>query len=100
MDISMMDEYVVPVIVIGALCIGYVLKNWMPTDDRWIPTILMLFGAVSGIILAGWSYDSFVKGMLSGLAAVGLNQVFKQHMKLPMDADELFNMGRGEEEDE
>lgn len=100
MDITIIDQYLMPAILIGSLCIGYVLKNWLPTDNRWIPTILMLFGAVSGIILCGLSYEAVVKGMVSGLAAVGLNQVFKQRLKLPMDADELFNMGKGDDEDE
>lgn len=99
MDI-VIEQYMIPLIVVGSLAIGYVLKNWMPTDDRWIPTILLVFGGVSGAILLGISYESIVKGMVSGLAAVGLNQVFKQHLKLPMDADELLNMGKGDDDDE
>lgn len=99
MDI-VIEQYMIPLIVVGSLAIGYVLKNWMPTDDRWIPTILLVFGGISGAILLGISYESVVKGMVSGLAAVGLNQVFKQHLKLPMDADELLNMGKGDDDDE
>lgn len=99
MDI-VIEQYMIPLIVVGSLAIGYVLKNWMPTDDRWIPTILLVFGGISGAILLGVSYESVVKGMVSGLAAVGLNQVFKQHLKLPMDADELLNMGKGDDDDE
>jgi hypothetical protein len=99
MDI-VIEQYMIPLIVVGSLAIGYVLKNWMPTDDRWIPTILLVFGGISGAILLGISYESIVKGMVSGLAAVGLNQVFKQHLKLPMDADELLNMGKGDDDDE
>lgn len=98
MDI-VIEQYMIPLIVVGSLAIGYVLKNWMPTDDRWIPTILLVFGGISGAILLGISYESVVKGMVSGLAAVGLNQVFKQHLKLPMDADELLNMGKGDDDD-
>lgn len=101
MNIAIIDQYIMPAILIGALCIGYVLKNWLPTDNRWIPTILMIFGAASGVIIGGLNYEAVIKGMVSGLAAVGLNQVFKQQLKLPMDADELFNMGEGDDaEDE
>ena len=100
MEIMNIQQYISPIILLGALCIGYVLKNWMPTDNRYIPLILMIFGGISGVILLGFSYESVVKGMISGLAAVGLNQVFKQYMKLPMDADELLNMGKGDDEDE
>ena len=41
-----------------------------------------LIGAISGLILFGVDYEGIVKGMVSGLAAVGLHQAFKQHMKI------------------
>jgi L-asparagine transporter-like permease len=100
MDISMMDGYVVPVIVAGALAVGTVMKYWMPTDNKWIPTVLLVLGGLSGALLYGVDYEGIVCGMVSGLAAVGLNQVFKQHMKLPMDKDEIDTMGEGGDEDE
>jgi hypothetical protein len=75
------ENYLIPVIMVGCLCVGFVLKQWMPTDDKWIPTILLILGAVSGAILFGFEYEGIVKGMLSGLASVGLHQVFYQHIK-------------------
>jgi 1,6-anhydro-N-acetylmuramate kinase len=71
------------------------MKYWLPTDNKWIPTVLLILGAISGAIMFGADYEGIVKGMISGLAAVGLNQVFKQHMKLPMDKDEIKAMGEG-----
>lgn len=85
MNIEFLDGLMIPIITAGALCIGFVMKKWMPSDDKWIPTILLLLGALSGLILFGPSYEGIVKGMVSGLAAVGLHQVFKQHMKLDED---------------
>lgn len=82
MNIENIDDYMIPIITAGALCIGYVMKKWLPTDDKWIPTVLLILGALSGIFVCGLSYEGIVKGMVSGLAAVGLHQVFKQHMKL------------------
>ena len=82
MNIENIDEYMIPIITACALCIGYVMKKWMPSDDKWIPTVLLILGALSGIFVCGLSYEGIVKGMVSGLAAVGLHQVFKQHMKL------------------
>lgn len=76
------DEYLIPIIAVGCLCIGFVLKKWMPADDKWIPTILLVLGALSGLILFGASYDGIVKGMLSGLASVGLHQAFHQFIKI------------------
>lgn len=81
MDINIIDEMIMPIITAACLCIGFVMKKWMPTDDKWIPTVLLLIGAISGLILFGADYEGIVKGMVSGLAAVGLHQTFKQHIK-------------------
>lgn len=81
MDINIIDEMIMPIITAACLCIGFVMKKWMPTDDKWIPTMLLVVGAISGLILFGADYEGVVKGMVSGLAAVGLHQTFKQHIK-------------------
>ena len=93
MNIEFIDELIMPIITAGCLCVGYVMKKWLPTDDKWIPTVLLILGALSGMILFGIDYEGIVKGMVSGLAAVGLHQAFKQHLKLPMGDDELYAMG-------
>ena len=82
MNIDFIDGMIMPIITAACLCIGFVMKKWMPTDDKWIPTVLLFIGAISGLILFGVDYEGIVKGMVSGLAAVGLHQVFKQHMKI------------------
>lgn len=75
------ENYLIPIITVGCLCVGFVLKKWMPADDKWIPTVLLVLGAVSGAILFGFDYEGIVKGMLSGLASVGLHQAFHQFLK-------------------
>lgn len=96
MDITIIDAYMIPTIVIGCLCIGYVMKKWLPTDDKWIPTILLIIGAICGLIVFGVDFEGIVKGMVSGLASVGLHQAFYQHMKFnQMGKDELYAMGDG-----
>lgn len=90
MSIEFIDGMIMPIITAACLCIGYVMKKWLPTDDKWIPTVLLVLGAISGLILFGVDYEGIVKGMVSGLAAVGLHQVFKQHMKLDT-AQTTFN---------
>lgn len=99
MNIDFIDGMIMPIITAACLCIGYVMKKWMPTDDKWIPTVLFFVGALSGLILFGADYEGIVKGMVSGLAAVGLHQCFKQHMKLEEydDDDEGDYEGEGEE---
>ena len=77
-----LENYLIPIIVIGCMCVGFVMKKWLPTDDKWIPTVLWFIGAISGLILFGVDYEGVVKGMVSGLAAVGFHQLFKQHLKI------------------
>ena len=92
MNMEFIDGLIMPIITAAALCIGYVMKKWLPTDDKWIPTVLLFLGALSGLILFGVDYEGVVKGMVSGLAAVGLHQAFKQHLKL----DEIIDEDRDE----
>lgn len=106
MNIDFIDGMIMPIITAACLCIGFVMKKWMPTDDKWIPTVLLVLGAVSGVILFGVHYEGVVKGMVSGLAAVGLHQVFKQHLKLEVqssfntDGEEMFEVADDEDQDE
>lgn len=94
------EAYLIPVITVGCLCIGFVMKKWMPTDDKWIPTILLVLGAISGAILFGFQYEGIVKGMLSGLASVGLHQVFYQFVKNRIEPIDIEGMEYIEDEDE
>lgn len=96
MNIEFLDGLIMPIITAACLCIGYVMKKWMPTDDKWIPTALLMIGALSGLILFGVDYEGVVKGMVSGLAAVGFHQLFKQHMKLD-NTQTTFNTDSFEE---
>lgn len=97
MEINFIDGMIMPIITAACLCIGFVMKKWMPTDDKWIPTVLLVIGAISGLILFGVDYEGIVKGMVSGLAAVGLHQVFKQHLKIDttqttFNTDDFYEM--------
>ena len=97
------ETYLIPIITVGCMCVGFVMKKWLPTDDKWIPTVLLILGAVSGAILFGFQYEGIVKGMLSGLASVGLHQVFYQFAKnkiMPIDIEGMKYIEDEEEDDE
>ena len=94
------QEYIVPTIMIAGLCVGYVMKQWLPMDNKFIPTVLLILGAISGAILFGADFKGIVSGALSCLASVGMHQVFKQLLKLPMGDDEYYAMGMGEQTEE
>ena len=97
------EDYLIPIITVGCMCVGFVMKKWLPTDDKWIPTALLILGAISGAILFGFQYEGIVKGMLSGLASVGLHQLFYQFVKnkiIPMDIEGMEYIEDEDEEDE
>lgn len=79
MDLSFITEMYIPVIVVICLCVGYVYKNFFPADDKFIPLILFVLGAILGCVVNNEiTVDSVAAGMVSGLGSVGLHQLFKQ----------------------
>lgn len=81
---EMLNEFIVPVTLIVCLCMGYILKNWIPTDkiNKYIPLIV----GVLGVVITAWSEGNitpeiFAQGLVSGLASTGLHQAFAQFIK-------------------
>lgn len=66
--------------------IGIAAKNISWLNDKWIPTICGVLGAVLGIpamlIMPDFPATDYITaiavGIASGLAATGVNQIFKQ----------------------
>lgn len=76
---EIITQYSVPVIVGICLCVGYVIKNVIPTDkiNRFIPLIM----AILGLALNIWinlmvTPEILLGGLFSGLASTGLHQAF------------------------
>ena len=70
-------------LIIVGLCLlfGFIVKKWVKdVDNKWIPTIV----AIAGALLAVWinldnvTLEAIVGGAVSGLASTGLHQLFKQ----------------------
>ena len=57
MDMSIINTMIIPIITIACLCIGYVMKKWMPQDDKYIPTALFVLGAIFGAVYFGFSFE-------------------------------------------
>lgn len=98
MNLQYFDNLIIPIIVAGCFCIGYVIKKWLPTDDKWIPTVVCIVGGILGFIITEKSTSisiitGVVAGAVSGLASTGVHQMIKQHLKLPMGDDEYYAMG-------
>ena len=82
MDISSLGITGVAVITVICFLVGQVVKA-TGLDNKWIPIICGAFGAVLGILgmpefPASDYLTAAAVGIVSGLAATGINQVYKQ----------------------
>lgn len=77
--IKFITDMYVPLIIVACLIVGYIIKKWVAdVDNKWIPTIVTVLGAVLGIVLNGFGVEQIIAGAVSGLASTGLHQLFKQ----------------------
>ena len=79
MDLSFITEMYVPIIVTACLIVGYIIKKWIrDVDNKYIPTIVCIFGAVLGCIISQSIHiNVIVAGAASGLSSTGLHQAYK-----------------------
>lgn len=68
-------------VVVGCLILGYIIKKWLPTDTRIIPTALPITGALVEACMEGLAAKAIIGGALAGLIAVGANQWFKKKIE-------------------
>lgn len=80
MDIGFLTEYAIPLIVGICLCVGYIIKNLVPSDsiNKFIPLIM----GILGVLLNFWVNQQFTAevllgGLFSGLASTGLYELFR-----------------------
>ena len=79
MDLSFISNYFVPVVMAGCLATGYVVKKWIAdVDNKYIPTIVAIEGAILNCIVSGISVENIVGGAVCGLASTGLHQAFSR----------------------
>lgn len=79
MDITWITEHYIPIVLVICLCVGFVIKKWMPADNKWIPTIMLVLGAVLGCVANQViNLEAIGYGAVTGLASTGLHQVFSQ----------------------
>lgn len=88
MDISTLGT----VVAIVAICyvIGLGCKAYEKLPDKWIPVIMAVCGGVLGVaglyVIPDFPAQDIINavavGMASGLAATGVNQVYKQAGKI------------------
>lgn len=82
MDFTSLENYFVLTVVLGCLIVGYIIKKWIEdVDNKYIPTILTVFGALLNLLVSGVSVEAVVFGAFMGLASTGLHQAFKQYIE-------------------
>ena len=88
MDLSFIKEMYVPAILAICLVVGYIMKKFMPTDNKWIPLTVTILGAILGVISSGLTVDAVASGLITGLASTGLHQAFTQIIEHPIAGSE------------
>lgn len=81
MSIEFLSNYLVAVVVGICLCVGFVIKNLMPSDkvNKYIPLIVLLLGvAINAWVHMAINPEVILGGMVSGLASTGLYELFHQ----------------------
>ncbi len=77
----------VAAITVIAYLVGVAAKNFENLDDKWIPVIVGVTGAILGVVGFFIKMPDFpatdiitaiAVGIVSGLAATGVNQITKQ----------------------
>lgn len=91
---TILTDYFVVIVFVGCLVMGYILKNstifkWINNKD--IPAILAVLGAIINCIVNGISVLSIIAGAFTGLASTGAHQMFKKYV-------EKFSQKNNEEE--
>ena len=80
-----LNNYLVIVIVAVCLCVGYVLKNLVPTTkvNKFIPLILAMLGIFMNMWINNFQItpEILLGGMLSGLSSTGTYEAFRQFIE-------------------
>lgn len=79
-NLQFLKNLYVPIVMAICLSVGYILKHWMKdVNNKIIPTVLAILGAVCACINAGAiTLEAIAGGAVTGLASTGVHQVFKQ----------------------
>ena len=80
-----LNEYISLLVVGICMCIGYMIKHWIPDEkvNKFIPTILGLLGLVINLWVNAWAVtpEAVMIGLLSGLASTGAHQAFTKFLE-------------------
>ena len=80
-----LNDFMVLVVIGICLCVGYVIKHFIPTDkiNKFIPLIMATLGVFINAWVNGFAFtpDILLGGLASGLASTGMYELFAQFIK-------------------
>ena len=79
-----LNEYMIPVVLGICLVVGWVIKKWIvDIDNKYIPTIVTILGAVLAVWFNAWSVtpEIILRGLITGAASTGMHQLFTQFIE-------------------
>lgn len=80
-----LENYIVLMIVGICLCVGYIIKNIIPSKkiNKFIPLIMGVLGLTLNIWLNDFVFtpDIILGGLASGLASTGMYELFKNFIE-------------------
>lgn len=84
MTVEFLSEYMIPVVLGLCLVVGYIVKKWIKDiDNKYIPTIVTLLGAVLAVWFNDWvmTPEILLSGLVTGAASTGMHQLFTQYIE-------------------
>ena len=90
-SLEFLTEYAVPLIFGICLCIGYILKHLVTSEEvnKYIPLIMGVIGGLLNVWMnMALTPQILLGGLFSGLASTGLHQVFSQLINKEEKANE------------
>lgn len=85
MDLTFLQQYLVPIIVVACLTVGYIIKVtpiFEGIANDYIPLIVAVLGAILGALINDLTVEGVIYGAVSGIASTGLHQLFVRSLSL------------------
>lgn len=79
-----LNEFMMPVVLGICLVIGWIVKKWIADiDNKYIPTIVTILGAVLAVWFNSWvvTPEIILSGLITGAASTGMHQLFTQFIE-------------------
>ena len=70
---EILNDYIVVLVMAICLAVGYIIKHFLPMDNKWNPLIMGCLGVIINVWVNAWGFtpEILLGGLASGLAATG-----------------------------